>query len=115
MDIPSVSSLAASGNESRLRVCWSVESLQLEDESWKILKGLSYSPKTAQMLARIYGIPIADCWKHIHFLEGLGLIRVVLIFVSREGRVLQFYETGDQRIEVVVGESAGVYFNPLVQ
>ena len=91
-----------------------MESLQLDDGSWKILKGLSYSPKTPQMLARIYGMPIAECWNRVHFLEGLGLIRVVLIFVSREGRVLQFYETGDQRIEVVVGEGASVLFNPAV-
>ncbi len=89
-----------------------MESLQLDDDSWKILKGLSYSPKTPQMLSRIYGIPVAECWKRIHFLEGLGLIHVVLVFVSREGRIVQFYETGKETLQVVVNETAGVYFEP---
>lgn len=91
-----------------------MESLQLDDDTWKILKGLSYSPKTPQMLGRIYGIPIAECWKRIHFLEGLGLVHVVLIFVSRDGRVLQFYETGKETLEIHVNETAGVYFEPAV-
>ena len=64
------------------------------------------------MLARIYAMPIAECWKRVHFLEGLGLMHVVLMFVSRDGRILQFYEPGEQRIEVVVGDAAAVYFNP---
>jgi len=66
------------------------------------------------MLARIYGMPIADCWNRVRFLEGLGLIRVVLTYVSREGRLLTFYETSEERIEIVVGETAGVYFEPAV-
>lgn len=91
-----------------------MESLQLDDGCWKILKGLSYSPKTPQMLGRIYGMPIAECWKRIHFLEGLGLIHVVLMFVSREGRIVQFYETGKETLEIVVNQTAGVYFEPAV-
>ncbi len=90
----------------------SLESLQLDDACWKILKGVSYSPKTPQMLARIYGMPIAECWKRMHFLEGLGLIHVVLIYVSRDGRIVQFYEPGEHKIEVIVGDTAGVYFHP---
>jgi len=91
-----------------------VESLQLDDGSWKILKGLSYSPKTPQMLSRIYGMPIAECWKRIHFLEGLGLIHVVLMFVSRAGRIVQFYETGKETLQIRVNETAGVFFEPAV-
>ena len=91
-----------------------MESLQLDDGSWKILKGLSYSPKTPQMLARIYGMPIAECWKRIHFLEGLGLIHVVLMFVSRAGRIVQFYETGKETLQIRVNETADVFFEPAV-
>ena len=91
-----------------------MESLQLDDGSWKILKGLSYSPKTPQMLSRIYGMPIAECWKRIHFLEGLGLIHVVLMFVSRAGRIVQFYETGKETLQIRVNETADVFFEPAV-
>ncbi|TLZ50881.1 MAG: hypothetical protein E6K18_06325 [Methanobacteriota archaeon] len=91
-----------------------MEYIQLDDGCWRILKGVSYSPKTPPMLARIYGMPIADCWNRVRFLEGLGLIRVVLTYVSREGRLLTFYETSEERIEIVVGETAGVYFEPAV-
>jgi len=92
----------------------SLESIQLDDGCWKILKGLSYSPKTPQMLSRIYSMPIAECWKRIHFMEGLGLIRAILMFVSRDGRVLQFYETGDERLHVVVGDTPEGFFETAV-
>lgn len=86
-----------------------MEPLSLDDTSWKILKGLTYTSKTPQMLSRIYGIPIAECWKRIHHLEGLGVVRVVLTFVTTEGHVLSFYEVAGT---VVVEEDAQVYFQP---
>ena len=64
------------------------------------------------MLARIYGMPIADTWSRIHLLEGLGLVTVVLTFLSRDGHVLYFYQTGGS-VSVVVNEAAAVYFEPV--
>ena len=76
------------------------------------MKGLSTSPKTPQMLARIYGMPISDAWKRIHFLEGLGLIRVVLAFIARDARVLYFYQTGEP-VTVIAEDAPSVYFQPV--
>ncbi len=88
-----------------------MEPLHLDDECWKILKSLSYTPKTPQMVSRILGMPVADTWKRVHFLEGLGLVQVVLTFIARNGRVLYFYETGRENLAVVSeGASVGVYF-----
>jgi len=90
-----------------------VEPLQLDDRCWMILKGLSNSPKTPQMLATIFGIPIAECWQRIRFLEGLGLIEVILTFISREGRVVYFYQTNTESLSVaIVEDTAAVYFEP---
>lgn len=90
-----------------------MERLHLDDECWTILKALSYAPKTPQMIARIHGVPVADAWKRIHFLEGLGLVHVVLTFIARDGRILYFYETGRENLAVVSeGASVGVYFDP---
>lgn len=90
-----------------------MEPIQLDDECWKILKGLSYSPKTPQMLARIYGMPVADAWNRVHFLEGLGLVHVVLTFINRDGRVSYFYEK-ERELAIRVGETASAYFQPAV-
>ena len=92
-----------------------MESLQLDDRSWMILKSLTHTPKTPQMLAYIYGIPSAECWQRIRFLEGLGLIEVVLAYVSRVGRVVYFYQANQDAISVVVeGGTATVYFEAAV-
>lgn len=90
-----------------------MEELQLDDECWKILKALSSSPKTPQMIAQIYGVPISDTWKRIHFLEGLGIINVVLAFITRDGRVLYFYEVAEP---ITIPEESGgvVLFEPAV-
>lgn len=81
-----------------------------------ILQGLTHTPKTPQMLAHIYGIPIAECWQRIRFLEGLGLIQIVLAYVSRVGRVVYFYQTSKEAISVVVEDGAAtVYFEPAVE
>lgn len=89
-----------------------MEKLQLDDECWRILKGLTHSPKTPQMLARIYGMPIADTWKRIHFLEGLGIVRVVLTFLARDDRILYFYQVEGEPLSVVVEPDPVVYFEP---
>ncbi|MEK6851288.1 MAG: hypothetical protein AABY30_01980 [Candidatus Thermoplasmatota archaeon] len=92
-----------------------MESLQLDDRSWMILKGLTHTPKTPQMLAHIYGIPIVECWQRIRFLEGLGLVEVILVYVSRLGRVVYFYQTNKEAVSVVVeGDKATVFFEPAV-
>ena len=64
------------------------------------------------MLARIYGMPISDTWKRIHFLEGLGLVRVVLTFIARDARVLYFYQTGEP-VTVIAEDAPSVYFQPV--
>jgi len=90
-----------------------LEPLQLDDRCWRILKALSNTPKTPQMLSRIYGMPIADTWNRIHLLEGLGLVEVVLTFLSRDGRVLFFYQTGGP-VSVAVDGTPSAYFEPAV-
>lgn len=86
------------------------EALRLDDACWKILKGLSQTPKTPQMLSRIYGIPVAETWKRVRFLEGLGLVTVLLTFFSNSGRVLYFYQTAGDNLNVVMEEVPTLYF-----
>lgn len=69
---------------------------------------------TPQMLSRVHGISIADCWNRVRFLEGLGLITVVLTFISSEGRVLYFYQTAGDNLAIVLEDRPTVYFQPAV-
>ena len=111
-DSPSERDVVPSGNDVRSGAA-QLESLHLDDTCWRILKALSYAPKTPQMLARIHGMPIADAWKRVHFLEGLGLVHIVLTFITREGRILYFYEAGRDALTVVSEDaSVSVYFQP---
>lgn len=87
-----------------------MEQLHLDEACWKLLKGLSDAPKTPQTLSRIYGMPITDTWRRIRFLEGLGLIRVVLTFLDRHGRPLYFYQSR-QPLTLVPDEPQAVYFD----
>jgi hypothetical protein len=64
------------------------------------------------MISRIHGIPISDCWKRIHFLEGLGLVHVVLTFLSRDARVLYFYQTAGDNLSIALEEVPRAYFAP---
>lgn len=90
-----------------------MEPIHLDDDCWKILKTLTYAPKTPQIISHVYGMPISDCWKRIRFLEGLGLIRVVLAFFSKTGRVLYFYQTAQDRLDIVYEGTPQVYFQPV--
>ena len=64
------------------------------------------------MVSRIYGIPSKDCWKRVHFLEGVGLVRVVLKSLTREGQVLQFYQKASNPIAVEVEDRPTAYVQP---
>lgn len=89
-----------------------MEPVHLDEECWKIVRALSEAPKTPQMLARMYGMPIADTWMRIRFLEGLGVIYVVLSFSSRDGRILHFYQCGEPP-SVVLDKAPVAYFEPI--
>ncbi len=90
----------------------SVEPIHLDDMCWRILKTLSHTPKTPQMVSRIHGIPIAECWNRIRFLEGLDIIQVVLTFVTSEGKVLSFYQTMPEKLSIIYEDRPAVYFTP---
>jgi hypothetical protein len=89
-----------------------LEPLHLDDACWVILRSLTDAPKTPQMISRIHGIPIVDGWKRVRFLEGLGLVHVVLTFLTREGQVLYFYQRSNEALTVVFEDRPRLYFQP---
>lgn len=66
--------------------------LELDAESKGILRATLASPKSVAQLSRIFDIPFATCWERVARLEGLGLLRCVFTFMTRDGRSVRYYE-----------------------
>lgn len=66
--------------------------VDLDDTAREILLTTLASPKTAGELARILDLPGAVIMDYLEILERLGLVRVVLSYWGREGRIVRYYE-----------------------
>lgn len=63
----------------------------LDETSKAILLATLSSPKTLAELGRILDVPTGLVWDYAELLERLGLLRVVLSYVSRDGRPVRYY------------------------
>jgi len=66
--------------------------VDLDETAKGILMATLASPKTAGELTRIFGLPGAVVVDYLELLEHLGLVRVVLSFFGRAGRIIRYYE-----------------------
>jgi len=66
--------------------------VDLDDTGREILLTTLASPKTATELARILDLPVAIVMEYLDVLERTGMVRVVLSYWGREGRIHRYYE-----------------------
>jgi DNA-binding transcriptional ArsR family regulator len=66
--------------------------VDLDETAKGILMATLASPKTAGELTRIFGLPGAVVVDYLELLEHLGLVRVVLSYFGRDGRIIRYYE-----------------------
>ncbi len=66
--------------------------VDLDETAKGILMATLASPKTAGELTRIFGLPGAVVVDYLELLEHLGLVRVVLSYFGRGGRIVRYYE-----------------------
>jgi len=66
--------------------------VDLDETAKGILMATLASPKTAGELTRIFGLPGAVVIDYLELLEHLGLVRVVLSYFGRGGRIIRYYE-----------------------
>ena len=66
--------------------------VDLDETAKGILKATLASPKTAGELTRIFGLPGAVVEDYLGLLEQLGLLRVVLSYFGRDGRMVRYYQ-----------------------
>ncbi len=59
----------------------------------KILVSAFYKPRTAIEMSRLYGIPIAACYRRIRMLENCGLLRCVERKLTSEGKRISVYQS----------------------
>ena len=64
----------------------------LDEIAKGILMATLASPKTAGELSRIFGLPGAVVVDYLELLEHLGLLKVVLSYFGRDGRIIRYYE-----------------------
>ncbi len=66
--------------------------VDLDETAKGILMATLASPKTAGELTRIFGLPGAVVVDYLELLEHLGIVRVVLSYFGRGGRIVRYYE-----------------------
>jgi len=66
--------------------------VDLDETAKGILMATLASPKTAGELTRIFGLGGAIVVDYLELLEHLGLVRVVLSYFGRDGRIVRYYE-----------------------
>lgn len=64
-----------------------------DDYCLKILLATYDERMSIQRLAREYDIPIASCYRKMHELETLGLVRCVERTLTREGKRMKLYRS----------------------
>jgi len=64
----------------------------LDRTSTRILAAVAREPLTPGQIARQHNIPVVECWHRVRRLEDLGLLRLVLVHVTSDGRTLRFFQ-----------------------
>jgi len=85
-----------------------MDMVDLDETAKGILMATLASPKTAGELTRIFGLPGAVVVDYLALLEELGLLRVVLSYFGRDGRMVRYYqaELPIDTSEIAQGEAA---------
>ena len=65
---------------------------KLDRESTMILSAVAKTPMTPGQVARTYRIPIVDCWRRVRELQEMGLLRLVMVNATPDGRTLRFFQ-----------------------
>ncbi len=65
----------------------------------KILLACYDEPKSAQELSDRWGIPIAACYRRIHMMEYLGILKCVSEVTGRRGRIVRLYRSALRELE----------------
>ena len=66
--------------------------VDLDETAKGILMATLASPKTPGELSRIFGLSGSIVVDYLELLEHLGLVRVVLSYFGRDGRIVRYYE-----------------------
>ena len=57
-----------------------------------ILRATAKGPMTPGQIARAHNVPVVECWHRVRRLVDLGLIRLVMVDTTSDGRTLRFYQ-----------------------
>ncbi len=66
--------------------------VDLDATAKDILLATLASPKTPAELSRIFGLSGSVVVDYLELLERFGLVRVVLSYFGRDGRIIRYYE-----------------------
>jgi hypothetical protein len=93
----------------------------LDRDNEKIILGTFEQARSAMEINRLYGIPIADCFKKMRALEKMGLLEIDSFRYSHKGKKILlykanlqdayvFYESGKLKVrfEVVLQMTRGI-------
>lgn len=64
----------------------------MDRTSVAILRATSAGPRTPGQIARAGGVPVVECWRRVRKLAEMGLVRLVMIDVTPDGRTLRFFQ-----------------------
>lgn len=76
-------------------------SLLSDEYITEILSSTDIKPKSAKELSRIHDIPLAVCYRRIHKLEELGLLKKTEKALTQEGKRVQLYESNLETARVI--------------
>ncbi len=65
----------------------------------KMLLACYETPRSAQELSDRWQIPIAACYRRIHMMESLGMLKCVSEVVGRRGRIVRMYRSALRELE----------------
>jgi len=57
-----------------------------------ILRATTSGPRTPGQIARSHGVPVVQCWHRVRRLVDLGVLRLVMVDVTPDGRTLRFFQ-----------------------
>lgn len=65
---------------------------QLDAINSAILRATAQGPRTPGQIARAHNVPVVECWHRVRRLEEMGLVRLVMVDVTPDGRTLRFFQ-----------------------
>ena len=66
---------------------------KLDRTSSLILSATAKTPMTPGQIARFYRIPVVECWRRVRELQETGLLRLIMVNATADGRTLRFFQS----------------------